>query len=1062
MTLRYNAILISALLLTTSVFAQIPFDGQENYVTPYLTWSQEEYQNPLINSVGCEPYTATSISFPDPKSALQIRCERSDRFLSLNGRWSFSFYENLDSPTPLSTDTIQVPSTWEAVGYGEQIYCGGGYEFAPYVNPPFVPVKDNNVGVYSTRFTVPEEWKDMETLIHFEGIRGAHYIYLNGEKIAYNEDGALPTVVSLDKYLRPGENELTVKVLRWSDGSYLEDQDHWRFHGIYRNVYLECRPYIYIKDFFVETIMTDNYTSGELRIRPNFASSQVKDVEGYTLTAELFTWSDLKVAEKSDDIYRYASEKYQDNYHLGKYMSIKLAEPRLWSAERPDLYKLVMTLRKGDKVIESRSCSVGFRDVCFKGGELYVNGKREFVRGVNRHEHNPWTGKTITEEQMIHDIIMMKRHNFNSVRTSHYPDCPIFYHLCDVYGLYVMDEANVETCGADAELSNNPMWLPSQMDRVAGMVKRDKNHPSILFWSLGNESGYGPNHSARAAWVKDYDPGRYIHFEAYLANGGSKQYGYGIDFMKTNRPAVNPKEPLAVDMISTMYPSVDGVIELATQDFEDRPVIMCEYAHAKGNSVGNFREYWDAIKKYPRLIGGYIWDWRDQSMVRKDMNGKEYFTALTATNGLIWPDGRPKPSILECKQIQQYVRFTYDPSGHKLTLYNEYNYRNLNEFTFTWRLLADGKEVQNGSFDVPECLPGECHSYTIPKLKTDGEEIVFQVSALLKDDELWAGKGFEVAFDEFIVKEGKPRPPFARTRCGGKKIMVSDEGGSYIVKGNGFEVAFDRNSGEMYSWKYKGNELIVDGPCLNLWRAPLNNDGDYLPRQRRPIVKEWTAAGLDSLRHELMDFIPESSADVAVVTMKKIAKAPGKGGSISYTECYSIYPDGRIHLQSSIVPVGEGFVTFPRVGYIMTVDGSLENMTWYGFGPKESYIDRHDGVRLGIYDETVSDSFVDYVYPQENGNKHECRWLSLSSDKVGIGAYSPDGYIDFSAMHYTQGNLSEAVDHSQLVRIDDIVWKIDARHYPIGNRSCGPMPLDKYILYAGEQEIDLILTPYIK
>ena len=347
-------------------------------------------------------------------------------------------------------------------------------------------------------------------------------------------------------------------------------------------------------------------------------------------------------------------------------------------------------------------------------------------------------------------------------------------------------------------------------------------------------------------------------------------------------------------------------------------------------------------------------------------------------------------------------------------------------------------------------------------MKTDGEEIVFQVSALLKDDELWAGKGFEVAFDEFIVKEGKPRPPFARTISGGKKVMVSDEGGSYIVKGKGFEIAFDRNSGEMYSWEYKGNELIVEGPCLNLWRAPLNNDGDYLPRQRRPIVKEWTAAGLDSLKHELVSFRQDASADAVTVIMEKKAKAPGKECHISYVERYTIYPDGRIHLKSSIVPVGKVFVTFPRVGYMMTVDGKLENMKWYGYGPEESYIDRHDGVRLGIYEETVSESFVNYVYPQDNGNKHQCRWMSLSSDKMGVGVYSSDGNLDFSAMHYTQGNLSEAVDESQLIRIDDIVWKIDAEHYPIGNRSCGPMPLDKYILYAGKKEIDLILTPYIK
>ena len=1059
MTLR-RPLTMASVFISAMLYAQIPFDGQENYVTAPLNWGRKEFQNPLVNSVSCEPYAATSVSFPDGRSALQIRREKSDRYMSLNGEWSFSFYRDLDSVEPSYSGSIMVPSTWEAEGHGEQIYCGGGYEFRP-VQPPFVPVSDNNVGVYLTEFSVPEAWEGMEPLVHFEGIRGAHYIYLNGKKIAYNEDGSLPTVVSLDGHLVPGKNELMVKVLRWSDGSYLEDQDHWRFHGIYRNVYLECRPRIYIRDFFVETVMSSDYLSGELRIRPDFASSVVKDVSGYALSAELFLWSDDKVAETEDEIYRYASEKYQGNYHLGKYLSIRIDRPLLWSAETPQLYKLVLTLKHGDEVLESRSCAVGFRDICFKEGELYVNGRRELVRGVNRHEHSPWNGKTVTEDEMIRDIVLMKQHNFNSVRTSHYPNCPLFYHLCDLYGLYVMDEANVETCGADAELSNNPIWLHSQLERVAGMVKRDKNHPSVLFWSLGNESGYGPNHSARAAWVKDYDPSRFIHFEAYLANGGSKQYGYGIDFMKTNRPAVNPKEPVAVDMVSTMYPSVDGIIELATQDFEDRPVIMCEYAHAKGNSVGNFREYWDAIRKYPRLIGGYIWDWKDQSMVRKDEDGKEYFTALTATNGLLWADQRPKPAILECKKVQQYIRFSYNQDSASLTMDNEYNYRDLSGFTYSWRLLADGREIQKGSFSVPSCPPGESFVYKMPELKDADAEMVLQVSAGMLNDELWAEKGFEVAHEEFVLKEHLSVPPFVGKSLLRMDVSVEESDDKYIVCSKDFRVVFDKRCGEIISWRYKGKEILVTGPRLNLWRAPLNNDGDYLPRQRRPIVKEWTAAGLDSLVHELVAFAPQiKNGGTVAVSMKKVAKSPSKECYISYTENYEIYADGRIALSTSLVPVGEAFRTFPRVGYMMTVDGSFENMEWYGYGPEESYVDRHEGVRLGVYGETVSESFVNYVYPQDNGNKHQCRWMSLSSGRAGIGVHSESGCLDVSAMHYTQENLTLAVDESGLVRIDDILWKIDKEVYPIGNRSCGPMPLEKYILNAGEKTIDFILTPY--
>lgn len=1062
-----------AILLTTmamSAQAQVPFDGQENYYTPPLTVVQSVYENPLITSLEREPYAATSISFPDEQSALGIDIESSPRYKSLDGEWDFKFLESwsrYDStffrrPAGADWDRIRVPSTWEALGYGEQVYCGGGYEFRP-VNPPFVPREKNNMGLYKTRFTLPDGWESNRILLHFKGIRGAHFVYLNGVQIGYNEDGALPSVFDVTSYVkRAGENDLSVQVLRWSDGSYLEDQDHWRFHGIYRGVYLEMSPTLFLRDFAVETQLDSACRDAVLRIRPVVASTERMTLDGYRIRARLYGEGEEPLAEMGDGLFKYATEKYQHNYHLGKYLEIPVSAPRLWSAETPNLYKLTLTILAPDgSTVESRSCNVGFRKIEFIGGELYVNGKREFVKGVNRHEHSAWNGKTVSKEEMIRDIELMKRHNFNSVRTSHYPNDPRFYDLCDRYGLYVMDEANVETCGADAELSNNPVWLHSQMERVAGMVIRDKNHPSIIFWSLGNESGFGPNHAARAAWVKEYDPTRFIHFEAYLANGGSKQYGYGRDFMLTNRPKVNPREPMAVDLISTMYPSVEGVIELATQTFESRPVIMCEYAHAKGNSVGNFREYWEAIRKYPRLIGGYIWDWKDQSMIRYDKDGNPYFTALTATNGLLWADQRPKPSILECKQVCQPILFGCDPVAGRLTLRNDHNYTDFSDYALAWELLSDGRTVARGDWPVVECAPQDSVTLKLPfdPAGYDGE-LLLRLSARTRFDRIWAPAGFEVAFEEFMLREDRVVPPFAGGLRTKGRLTLDRDGAQVTVAGRGFTIGFDAARGTMTSWRVGGRELLKSAPQLNLWRAPLNNDGDYLPRMRRPIVKQWAKVGLDSLEYRLLDLTTAERDGAVVVTARKRAQAPGNDNWVDYVETYTIHRNGTVDLSADLTPEGDDWVSFARVGYLLTIDGRYKTMSWYGYGPEEAYVDRHDGVKLGIYSGPVEEQFVNYVYPQDNGNKYGCRWAQLTEERNGIGVYSKEGLIQTSAMHYTQENLTRAVDASQLERIPDIEWRIDSRIYPIGNRSCGPPPLDKYLLKAEPCRISFTLCPF--
>lgn len=1057
--------------LSFCAFSQIPpVSGSDVYDTSPVKFGQEEFENPLINSINREPYAATSISFPTENEALEVNRSSSPRYLSLNGLWKFKFitdWEKLPSDfmseglDDTSWDNIPVPSTWEMQGYGEQVYCGQGYEFRP-VNPPFVPRKDNHIALYRKTFNVPLSWTGQNILIHFSGVRGAFYLYINGVKVGYNEDGGtLPAVFDITSYLKDGENQIAVQVLRWSDGSYLEDQDHWRFHGICRDVYIESCPDVFIQDFAVITDLDKNYQDAKLRVRPFIARKKPVDISNWALEVRLYSKERVLAhgVDLSMPVEKIISEKYQKNFSLAKYLETEVKAPLLWSSETPHLYTLVLTLKdnKGNTV-ESRSSRIGFRKIEFINSELYINGKREYLYGVNRHDHDAWFGKTVPYERMVQDVTLMKQFGFNSVRTSHYPADPVFYDLCDEYGIYVMDEANVETCGTDAELSNNEMWLFAQLDRVSGMVKRDKNHPSIIFWSLGNESGVGYNNAARASWVKDYDPTRMIHFEAYMHNGGSRQYGYGLDFMKTNRPAVNPPEPPAVDVVSTMYPSVEGIIKLATQKSEVRPVLMCEYAHAKGNALGNHREYWDAVKKYPRLIGGYIWDWVDQSVIRKDsVTGKEYFSSMNGTNGLVFADRTVKPALYECKKIYQHINFEYN--NGVLAIKNEYNYLSLSSFDFSWKLMDNGKVVKRGVLTGVNAAPG-----TVSKVRIDADysglkgEVILEVNASLKENTLWASKGFEIAWEQFTLQKAKMVS--INTVSEGDKLSVEKNKNGIRIYNANIDIVFDSRTGWIRSWIVAGKEFLEKGPRLSFWRAPTHNDGGYKP-EGNEISRQWVRAGLDSLQHKLKSFNQKNiNGDSIVILTKYRAQEVGNEAYIDYSTKYTIYSSGKVVISTDLQP-HKSIISFARVGYTMTVKSGYDNFSWYGYGPFDSYNDRHSGARLGLYRGTVDEQFTHHVYPQENGNKYRCSWVSLS-DNSGTGLIAEGmPYIQSSAMHYSLENLSEAENESQLKHMDDITWNIDYKTYPIGNRSCGPPPLEKYILFAKPMSFSFSLCPVI-
>jgi beta-galactosidase len=585
----------------------------------------KDWENPGISGINRLPASATSISFESVEKSLAYDLKTSSRYQSLNGQWKFNWvpvpaeapddFYRMDYKVS-SWNEITVPANWELNGYGTPIYTNITYPFVP-VDPPNVPDDDNPVGCYVREFDLPDSWKDMKVTLHFGGVSSAFYVWLNGEFIGYSEDSMLPAEFDITDAVKNRNNRLAVKVYRWSDGSYLEDQDHWRLSGIQREVYLSAAPEIHIKDIFVQTDLDNEFQDAVLKIRPKMLYMDAEKAASWRIGMNLYGEGNTPVFEKDVEksVERLINIAYPQTGHIPfGFFEEKISRPAKWSAEDPNLYTLVLWLKdeKGN-IREARSVRVGFRELEIKTGELFVNGSAVKLMGANRHDHDPVTGKVVSRELMLQDMLLMKKFNFNAVRASHYPNDPYWLDLCDEYGLYVIDEANLETHGVNSMLSNDPGWYEAFLSRAIRMVERDKNHPSIIMWSLGNESGSGPNHAAMAGWIKAYDPTRFIHYEGAQTN--------------INGNPMNPPlpDPPYVDVISRMYWTIDDMVKLATADNDNRPVMWCEYAHAMGNSVGDLEAFWDAIRSHKRLLGAFIWDWVDQGIVQQTAEGRKFW-----------------------------------------------------------------------------------------------------------------------------------------------------------------------------------------------------------------------------------------------------------------------------------------------------------------------------------------------------------------------------------------------------------------------------------------------------
>jgi len=1008
-----------------------------------LTTAQpKNFENPRFVSENKLEPRSTFYPFPAEAEAVTNDRDQSPWLKFLNGDWKFHFSPDTasvpsgfyrESYAVSSWDNIDVPSCWEMRGYGTPIYTNVVYPFP--VNPPYID-RENPVGIYVKEFTVPEEWANQEVILHFGGVSSAFNLWVNGQKAGYSQDSRLPAEFNITELLKTGSNRVTVQVYRWSDGSYLEDQDHWRMSGIHREVFLMARPKVHIEDFAVRTRFDDNYQHAWLQVRPALANSNKTNLEGWTVEARLYDASRQELLEQPLSVP--ASRMYREGYPQRDrpyfaIMETLIENPRQWSAEDPYLYTLSISLKNANgEVEEAVSTKVGFREVELSNGRLLVNGREVKLKGVNRHDHSQLNGKTVTRQEMLNDVLLMKQFNINAVRTSHYPNDPYFYELCDEYGLYVMDEANIETHGVGGYFANQTDWAYAFLDRVIRMVERNKNHPSIISWSLGNESGTGPNHAAAAAWTKEFDPTRFIHYEG--AQGNHEHPAY-IKPGSDRRAAfmANPTDPYYVDVLSRMYPSPSQLEGLAISPYIHRPVVVCEYAHAMGNSVGNLKEYWDIIRKYPNLIGAYIWDWMDQGLLQTDENGREFWAyggdfgdtpndGNFCINGIVSPDQTPQPAMWEVKKnFQDVVTTLRNKNSFTVNVLNRHAHSDLSHLELHWKLLASGETVQSGTETIPPVLPGS--SVDIPLIVRSFQpaaekEYVLEVSYRLKNETLWAPKGFEMAWDQIMIQE-------ASTVTGiepAGSLSVENLEDGVKVSGRRFSATFSKSKGAMVSFVTNGTEMLQEPLQPNFWRIPTDNDmaGGNRVFQSMRVWKE-AAKNL-----KLAAWNVSEAEGLTTITARY--KLPVEESTLELT--YKISGNGQVQVDMKVEKGGDT-PPMPRLGMQAAVSNKFTDAEFYGKGPHESYWDRKEGARLGLFNMPVSELPYLYVRPQENGNRSDVRRLKLTGGREQISVTGISAF-DFSVWSWSPENLEAATHINNLETRDMLTLNIDYKQMGLG------------------------------
>ncbi len=1019
----------------------------------FMSGQVPEWENPGIFGINKEASRATFLPYESEQLAVADNYSSSLYFLSLNGTWKFNWVQKpADKPQGFYADNydvsqwndIQVPGNWELLGYGTPIYTNVTYPFPK--NPPFIDHSDNPVGSYKRTFELPASWNGRRVYLHFESGTAAMYIWVNGQKVGYSQDNKNAAEFDITPYVKKGKNTIAIEAYRWSDGSYLEDQDFWRLSGFDRGIYLYSTAQVRIQDFFARAGLDKAYKNGILDVDVDLARFNNEN-QKVNLELKLLDSTGKQIVKNSKPL------NFSNNNQAKTLFSQRVSGVKPWSNETPVLYTLVLTLKdeKGN-LIEATSCKVGFRTVEIKNAQLLVNGKPIMVRGVNLHEHHPYNGHVVDRETMLKDIQVMKQHNINAVRLSHYPQSPLWYQLCDEYGLFLVDEANIESHGMGAEnqgwfdrsrhVAYLPEWAEAHKDRIVRMVERDKNHPSVIIWSMGNECGNGPVFYDMYKWIKERDITRPVQFEQAAENENT-------------------------DIVCPMYPGIDHMKRYAARTDVTRPFIMCEYSHAMGNSSGNFQEYFDIISTSRHMQGGFIWDWVDQGLHATDDSGREYWAyggdiggykythdENFCANGLVTPDRKPHPGLMEVKKVYQDILFfAKDINNGVITVTNRFMYNDLKDYSFKWILTKNGSRVAEGNLAITQPAgTSKDVKITLPKMTFEpGSEYFLELYAFTKAATQMIPAGHEIAREQFAFAGNNY---FTQPNQKSGKVEVSNKDNQIEVVAGDVRVVIAKWNGQISRLTLKDKNILSSGPEPDFWRAPTDNDfGNNMPWR----LNVWRAAGKNKTVKAIN---VDEQANAAVITVDYWLNDV----SSPYKLVYTITSDGKIQVDVSWNAGSQELPEMPRFGMQMQLGQEFDNFMYYGRGPWENYADRKTSSFIGVYESTVAQQAFDYIRPQENGNKTDVRWLTLTNSK-GIGikieglqplsvkvAHNPAEDLD-------PGFTKKQQHPSDVTPRKQVYLNVDLKQRGLGgDNSWGAMPHRPYLLLDKSYQYSYIIS----
>lgn len=1062
---KYLTIIILVFLILSGCKKYTKYEG-----VSFTEKEPRDWENPTLTGLNREAPHASMISFQDEQTALSAVIENSPNYLSLDGIWKFHFSKTpeerpywffKDDYDIRDWDDTDVPSNWQMKGYDPPVYSNIQYPFK--ADPPGIPHDINPVGSYKRSFRIPSDWKDKEIFLHFGAVSSFFYVWVNEQPAGFSKDSKTPAEFDITRYIKKGENSLSVEVYRWSDGSYLEDQDFWRMSGIQRTVFLHARPKTYVSDFFARADLENNYKDGKLDLEV-LLSSKSEDKSIYNI--------EVSVYDNNQNIYTEQNKAIlADNKCI---ITFKKSFPGIkkWTAETPYLYSLVIALKDSEgNVKENVSSKIGFRKIEIVNSRLLVNGVAIHIKGTNMHEHNDITGHVIAVATILKDIRVMKSFNINAVRTSHYPQQELWYEMCDRYGLYLVDEADIESHGIgydkDITLADKPEWAAAHLDRMTRMVERDKNHPSVIIWSMGNEAGDGNNFLNGYKWIKGKDVTRPVQYErAEKSTNTTERH---------------------TDIWCPMYASIEEIEAYAKNVKNDRPLIMCEYAHAMGNSTGNLQDYWDVIEKYPKLQGAFVWDWVDQGILKTTKTGEKYWTyggdfgeegirsdGNFCINGLVWPDRTPHPGLYEVKKVYQYIGFeAVDLSKGLIRIRNKYDFTNLSPFNFDWEVVSDGAVVQSGKLKIPVLEPKQEAQVSLPLTRIEpvpGAEYFLNIRASRSDEWNYVPEDHIYATAQFrLPVEAKPLPP-SRDKLAILQTNTIDK--KLDVSGIDMKIVFDLVKGTMESFAFKGKELILKGPEPDFWRAPTDNDyGNMM--DRRLVV--WKKAGersvvtkVDITQPDMGKVVVTFRFDIMGLKDEKIA---------GYSTVYTIFGSSDVLIRNSFARVNSSIPEIPRMGMQMQLPVEFSNLKWLGRGPHENYADRWTSAEVGLYESTVADQYIPYIRPQENGYKTDTRWITLTDDTGSGILVSGNPVFCFAALHNihddfeSPGKISEyrkdaktANTHTINVKPRDLInLNIDLGQMGVGGDDSWGAPIHpQYRLLENRYEYSFRIRPIVK